>query len=183
MSEPGPGSAGGPAPEGPRPPTRIAPLYADDWAMIREIRLRALADAPQAFTSSYEREQAFEEATWRDRATTCQWFVAFDGERPVAVAGGIPSWSDDPTRRDLVGMWVAPSHRRRSIADGLLHEVADWARSEGASTLRLAVLEGNGEARSAYLKMGLRPAGVATAVADDRSRTIEFMELDLDADC
>ncbi len=181
MSEPGPRAAAGPAPEGPRPPSRITALGADDWAMIREIRLRALAEAPQAFTSGYEREQAFDEATWRDRATTCQWFVAFEGHQPVGVAGGISSWPEDPTRRDLVGMWVAPSHRRRGVADRLLREVADWARSQGASTLQLAVLEGNGAARSAYRKMGLRPTGVATVAADDQSRTIELMELDLDA--
>ena len=56
-------------------------------------------------------------------------------------------------------MWVAPSHRRRRIADGLVRAVANWARSNGASSLRLRVLEGNDEARSAYLGIGLHLAG------------------------
>ncbi len=157
---------------------QIVPLGITDWRTIREIRLRALADAPDAFTSSLERERSFDEAMWRHRATTCQWFVAFDADEPVAVAGALPS-PDEPARFELVGMWVAPSHRRRGIADGLLHGVADWANSSGASSLYLGVLEGNEEARSAYLAMGLRPTTETAVERGHRQRTIEFMALDL----
>ncbi len=157
----------------------LAALSADDWLIIREIRLRALADAPYAFTSTYERERGFDEATWRSRATTCQWFVAFDDDEPVAVAGAIPVGSEEPAQRELVGMWVAPTHRGRRIADGLLREVAAWARSQGASSLRLGVLEGNDDARAAYVKLGLRLSGDTEVTAGDPVRTIEFLELDL----
>ena len=76
-------------------------------------------------------------------------------------------------------MWVAPTHRRRRIADHLLRQVAAWARSQGASSLCLGVLEGNQEARAAYLRMGLRLAGETAMTADDPARSIEFMQLDL----
>ncbi len=165
-----------------RPMPRITPLGVDDWRTIRDVRLRALADAPHAFTSSYERERSFDEVTWQNRAASCQWFVAFDGDETVAVAGVLASPPEEPRRCELVGMWVAPSHRRRRIADGLVRAVADWARSKGASSLRLRVLEGNDEARSAYLRMGLHLAGGTQVVRGDPERTVRLMELDLDSD-
>jgi GNAT superfamily N-acetyltransferase len=157
----------------------VRPLSADDWQIIKAARLRALRHDPNAFTSTFERESSFDEPTWRDRATTCQWFVATEGNQPVGIAGGLNGWSGDPSKRELVGMWVAPSHRRQGVALALLDRVARWAKSEGASTLCLGVLEDNPGARAAYLGMGLRPTGETTAVQDDPTRTIEVMRVDL----
>jgi hypothetical protein len=44
---------------------RLAPGEVD---LLRDIRLRALRDAPLAFSSSYAREAAFEPAEWERRA-------------------------------------------------------------------------------------------------------------------
>jgi GNAT superfamily N-acetyltransferase len=159
--------------------TEIRALGPDDWPVVREVRLRSLADAPSAFTSSYERESAFDTTTWRDRATTCQWFVAVEGGDVAGVAGGVDGWSGDPTKRELVGMWVAPTSRGRGLARCLLAAVAGWARSEGASALRLGVRDGNDGARRAYLAMGLQPTGETMAVWNDPGRSITVMEMGL----
>ena len=39
-----------------------------DWRELRELRLRALAEAPDAFASTLEREAAFPDDVWRQRA-------------------------------------------------------------------------------------------------------------------
>ena len=39
-----------------------------DWPALREIRLQALLDAPDAFASTYAREAAFGEDEWHRRA-------------------------------------------------------------------------------------------------------------------
>ena len=119
------------------------------------VRLRSLADSPEAFTSDHSRESTYDEAKWRDLAATGKWFVAVDDEL-VGVAVGVDGWSGDPKDRELVGMWVAPSHRRRGIAQALLDRVKAWAASEGATTLRLGVREGNEQALVAYHNMGMR---------------------------
>ena len=40
-------------------------LHADDWARLRDIRLRALTDSPHAYGGTYEIESAFDEDRWR----------------------------------------------------------------------------------------------------------------------
>ena len=156
----------------------IRALNSDDWRDLRGIRLRALADAPHAFTSHYSRESEYDEAKWRDLAVTGRWFVADDGEL-VGVAVGVDGWSGDPKDRELVGMWVAPSHRRRGIAKELLDGVKAWAASEGADTLRLGVREGNHQALTAYLRMGMRSSGETMPEFDQPTNVIIVMECDL----
>jgi hypothetical protein len=41
---------------------------AADWEALRELRLRALADTPDAFASTLQKEAAFPEQVWRQRA-------------------------------------------------------------------------------------------------------------------
>jgi RimJ/RimL family protein N-acetyltransferase len=156
----------------------IRALNAEDWRMIRDIRLRSLADAPDAFTSSVKRESSHDEQKWRSMATTGQWFVAFDGG-PVAVAVGINGWSGDERRRELVGMWVAPSHRRLGVASELLGQVKAWAASEGATTLSLGVREDNEGALAAYLRMGMRPSGETMPEVGQPAKVIIVMVCDL----
>ncbi len=122
---------------------------------------------------------AFNESTWRHRAATGRWFVATEEGAPVGVAVGVDGWSDDPTVRELVGMWVAPSHRGRGVARRLLDVVGAWTGSEGATTLDLGVREGNHGARAAYLRMGLKASGATMASHGTPGESIEVMVLDL----
>ncbi len=160
----------------------IHALLPEDWPVIRAVRLRSLHESPHAFTSTYAREAAFDESTWRDRATTGHWFVAVEDGSVVGVAGGVEGWSDDPSRRELVGMWVAPRDRGRGVARLLLGAVGAWARAEGASVLSLGVRAGNRDARAAYLALGLRSSGETVAERDRPARSIEIMEWDLGTD-
>jgi GNAT superfamily N-acetyltransferase len=158
--------------------TVIRALNYDDWQDIRDVRLRSLVDAPDAFTSTSSRESAYDETKWRDLAVTGRWFVA-DDDGLVGVAVGVDGWSGDPKRRELVGMWVAPSNRRRGIARQLLDQVKTWAASEGATTLSLGVREGNEQALSAYLRMGMRQSGETMPEVGHPTNVIVIMECDI----
>jgi hypothetical protein len=56
--------------------TVIRVLDAEDWQALRDVRPRTLAEAPDAFASTFGRESIYDEAQWRDLAVTGKWFVA-----------------------------------------------------------------------------------------------------------
>lgn len=124
----------------------------------REVRLRALADAPDAFAASHEQEEAYDDAEWLRRVTTNAWFlVRADGET-VGLACGIPEPHDDAGRH-LVGMWVEPAFRGRGLSDLLVAAVMAWARRERAETLALWVVDGNDRALGLYERLGFEATG------------------------
>jgi GNAT superfamily N-acetyltransferase len=155
----------------------VRTVGADEWATVREVRLRALADAPYAFTSSLKAEAALDEAAWRAWVTRGQWFVAEDHEHLVGTACGVPGRS--PEERELVAMWVAETHRRRGVARSLLRAVARWASEGGATLLTLGVIEGNRRAEEAYLAMGLYPTGRREQAWNDPERWIDILGVDV----
>lgn len=97
----------------------------------------------------------------------------------VGVAVGMDGWSGDPRRRGLVGMWVAPSHRRRGLAGQPLDQVRAWAASEGATTLSLGVREDNVQTLTAYLSMGMHVSGETMPEVGHPTNVIVVMECDL----
>ncbi len=153
----------------------IRAVAAEDWEVVRAPRLRALLDAPEAFTSTHDRESAYDESDWRRFTSACQWFVAIDDEEVVAMAGGYPAHGRAQVR-EVIGMWVVPARRREGTARALLDHIAGWARDQGAARLRLGVDAGNAGARATYLRCGLRPTGKTEPVAGDPTRNIEVME-------
>ena len=134
---------------------------AADWQALRELRLRALADAPDAFASTLEEEAALPEEVWR------QWaqggpasvdFVASEGGADIGMAA-IFAVADAPGRVHLVGMWVDPRHRRRGVARALVGEAVRWAQERQASEVILWVADHNSPARTLYERIGFRPTG------------------------
>jgi GNAT superfamily N-acetyltransferase len=144
----------------------------DDWAQVREIRLVALQDSPTAFASTYQREVAFDEATWRSRTRTAAWFLAYDGTRAVGLVAGIHEEGAPAGERHVVSFWVAPERRGRGVAGALLDTVIDWAREQGADVVTLWVVDGNDPAIRLYVRHGFQATGESQPVPGSVS-TIE----------
>src|ERR1700759_1910686 len=86
---------------------------ATDWQALREIRLQALLDAPDAFASTHAGEAAFGQDEWRRRAGRDGSFIAFLPE--VCPAGLGSGYLAAPEVVELVGMFVRPQARGRGI--------------------------------------------------------------------
>ena len=143
-------------------------IRSGDAALLRDVRLRALATDPQSFGSTYEREAAFDEERWSrwaagdaagDERTT---LLALRGSEAVGL---ITSARDDdhPSRYDVYAMWVTPEVRRAGLGRRLLDEVEAWARAAGAGTLRLSVTNRAEAAQALYRSAGFEPNGERTA--------------------
>ena len=133
--------------------TLVRQLTPDDWRILRDIRLAALADAPDAFMMTYADAVGLDQEQWRIRTTRSDMFAAFVGGEPVGMAGliGPSAPAGDHT---LIAMWVAPALRGTGVADALIETAVARATSLGASTVRLEVAPGNARAEKVYLRHG-----------------------------
>lgn len=133
-----------------------------DWQDLREIRLRALAQAPEAFASTLEREAALPDREWQDRARASgradALLIVVGVLEPQLVGMALGVLGDDGVT-NLYGVWVDPAYRRRGYGRQLVEWLIGWARAKGQSVLRLQVVEGNAEAIALYERMGFRRTG------------------------
>ena len=149
----------------------VRSVQSKEWASLRDIRLRALADAPSAFGSSLAREQDRTEADWRrwlENRDGTMFACVDDDEAWVGIAGTYVE-DEDPDLVWVVSMWVAPEARRRGAGRLLLDTCVDWARSRRAHEARLWVTMGNVAAQALYEAAGFRPTGGSQPLPSDPS--------------
>lgn len=153
----------------------IRRLGPDDWTLLRALRLDALVDAPSAFGSSVEREQAFTEDEWRHRLRP-DGYPTFVWEADGDVGGMVVAAADpgDTDLLHLVGMWVHPAQRRDGVGGALVGAVLESAEQQGRSLVRLHVTEGNGAAERLYERHGFTRTGRAIERPRDGLREIEM---------
>jgi ribosomal protein S18 acetylase RimI-like enzyme len=132
-------------------------LAPNDWELWREIRLRALADAPEAFGSTKSDWVDADQRRWQQRLSDVPFnVVAF--ARDVAVGQVSGTIEDRDGCVELISMWVAPSGRGSGIADALVTAVKNHARQGGANAVRLSVRRSNTRAIRLYERAGFVPA-------------------------
>lgn len=137
----------------------------DDWERLRDIRLRALLDAPDAFGSTHEREAAQSADGWRSFAGGWEGtadqavFVAADDDgRWVGLAVGAVRESDT-SLANLYAMWIDPAARGLGTGRLLVESIAAWAAGTDAERLELCVTEANEPAVALYRSSGFEPTG------------------------
>ncbi len=148
----------------------VRTLTADAWEVWRDLRLRALMDAPEAFMSTYGEEAAKPDSFWQDvvAATAAHergnlWVADVDGV-PVGQAFG--RLDPDGASVHAFAMWVSPEARGQGVGRLLLEAILDWGREAGASLADLWVTEGNEAAEELYRRTGFEPAGERAALRD-----------------
>jgi ribosomal protein S18 acetylase RimI-like enzyme len=141
---------------------RIRLARPDDWERVRDIRLRSLEDAPDAFGSTLEEEQAYGRPRWLswidgwEGATNVMYVAEADGAF-VGVAVG--SREEGATDAHLYAMWVEPRWRTRGVGSRLVREVLARARSWGSRWVILGVTENNDAAARFYEHLGFADTG------------------------
>jgi ribosomal protein S18 acetylase RimI-like enzyme len=144
-------------------------LQPAEWADYREVRRRALRDAPWAFGSSLAEADRLSEADWRQRLADRAIFVATTGGLSVGLVAGIAT--EAPNAAELISMWVDPDWRGRGIGDQLVSRVIDWATEHGLQTIQLWVAEGNQEAERLYRRHGFSRTGERQLMPSATNRT------------
>ncbi len=139
-----------------------------EWEALRDIRLRAIRDTPDAFAISLAETLAQSEEGWTAWATRCasgETNVMYVGDNDgtwIAMAAGMLAASQPPTTpqiAELISMWVDPRYRGRGLGGHLVEHVVGWARDRGARQLELWATENNGAAIALYSRCGFRTVG------------------------
>ena len=136
---------------------RVRRLGNDEWARLREIRLLALRDAPDAFETTAEEAERLAESDWRERLEGRAAFVAEAGGALVGLVSGIPS--HHAGQAEVISMWVQAEWRGQGAGDELVEAVIAWAIAEGFTGLRLWVTDGNERAERLYARHGFTRTG------------------------
>ena len=162
----------------------VRAFEAHEWEIYRDLRLRALADAPDAFASTLAGETRLSDSEWARRLAASTESapqisaVAESGDRPVGIAyGRIESGDSDVAH--LYAMWVDPTVRRSGVGRALLRAVVSWARSARARRLMVEVTQGNAAAVGLYEQAGFTLTNDLTPLRPGSALLVQGMRLDL----
>ena len=153
---------------------QIRRLTPADAPAYRVLRLRALREHPQSYTSSFDEEQGKPLANYEQRlagATQCKFWGAFMHAPPHAdphdgpVLAGVVGLEREQRAKSrhkalVIGMYVASEQARQGLARALLDALLADARASGVALLVLTVTRGNAGAERLYLDAGFASFGV-----------------------
>jgi 2-methylisocitrate lyase-like PEP mutase family enzyme/ribosomal protein S18 acetylase RimI-like enzyme len=139
--------------------TAVRRIEAREGGLLRALRLRALADAPSSFGTTYAEAAAYDHGYWADLARAGASgeheavFVAVRDGRGYAMVRGVAA-PDEPGAVDLRSLWVDPTGRRSGTGRELVEAVVRWAEDRRAARVRLWVTTDNHAAKRLYRQCG-----------------------------
>jgi ribosomal protein S18 acetylase RimI-like enzyme len=129
-------------------------LLPDDADLYRDIRLEALKLAPEAFSSTFAREDAKPPEWFAARLDDAAVFGAFAEGNLLGIAGFFAQHGQKQAHKGVLwGMYVRPRARGRGVGRRLVEAVIEHARRH-VEILQLTVVAGNEPARRLYTDLG-----------------------------
>ena len=164
----------------------VRQLTPADATAFRALRLRALKEHAEAFTSSYEEDALKPLSATEERLApesgNVFWGAFVADEMRGMIGLSRESRTKNRHKGDVVAMYVSPESGRRGLARALLEELIKFARTEARlEHLVLTVTRTNTAARDLYLRTGFATFGVeprAIKVGDeyfDKEHMIFFL--------
>ena len=150
----------------------IVSVGASDWRAWRELRLEGLADTPIGFGELHADALTRTDEDWQAVMDRPGFRVmAFDGGRPIGMAGGFRDVAGEPI---LFAVYVTPPARGNGVLESLVAAVRAWAAPD---RLVLDVHEDNERAHRAYLRLGFMDTGERTSKGGIDGRDLVRMRL------
>jgi GNAT superfamily N-acetyltransferase len=143
-------------------------LRQDEATRLRELRLRALADAGQELGPFLEEEREFPPSYWQAIADDTKVghrrvsFVGGGGDGLVGMVGA--GWDAQARRVHLVALWVDPARRGEGTGAALVEAVVGWAAEHRGDGVELWVVDEASHAAALYSACGFVDSGVRQTV-------------------
>jgi ribosomal protein S18 acetylase RimI-like enzyme len=142
---------------------QIRILELNHAAIYRNLRLEALQNHPEAFSSSYEEEKEFplEKFESRLREQDSFTFGAFDNEQLIGVVTLVLEKKTKLKHRaNIAAMYVDPEKRRLGIGKSLMLAAINKAKTmEYIVQIYLTVTSNNEPAKKLYYSLGFETYG------------------------
>jgi ribosomal protein S18 acetylase RimI-like enzyme len=161
----------------------IAPLERDAWPLLKQLRIAALSDSPDAFGPTAEDAIARPDSYWRT------WASRLDAQAGLALfvlhvarepCGLVSATKDRAGVGHIGAMWVAPSVRGRHFGSHLLDRALDFLAQSGCRTIELSVTEGNDGPLALYRSRGFELTGASEPLRPGSSLKNLFMRAERD---
>jgi GNAT superfamily N-acetyltransferase len=162
----------------------VRKLAPHELNLHRDLRLRALGDAPDSFGETIAEAAARPASYWEQltRSVTQPgqdvMFLACDGHDVVGSAYGLVDRARPDAGR-VGGMWVEPAWRRHGVGRALLREVIDWGRARAFRRLGLWAPDHDPGTIALYSRAGFRQTGDRRPLPTNPSLSIIAMEIEL----
>jgi ribosomal protein S18 acetylase RimI-like enzyme len=165
----------------------VALLTPSDVDEYRRVRLRALAEHPEAFRSDAEEEAAKSTRWWEERLaprteSNATFVGAWTAARRLVGTAGLLFETRRKVRHTatVVGMYVMPEHAGRGIGARLLDACVDVARADAAlEILYLTVTSTNTGAIRLYERVGFVAYGLEPRAMRLGDRTFDKLMMAL----
>lgn len=148
----------------PRGAVTIRPATEADALAYRDLRLEALRDHPEAFSSDYTMYVAKPLSFWADRLKADQTVKLYFADHEGQLVGmcGIAGADSPKTRHSayIVSVYVRPAWRGLHIAEALIAACLDWGRAQGITIAKLGVAVTNIAAIRCYARSGFHVYGI-----------------------
>ena len=141
----------------------IRRLGPDDAHDYRALRIRALWEFPEAFTSSFEEDEKQPIETWEVRlgGENMIFWGAFEGDTLCGMVGlERERRAKNRHKGTVIGMYVSQEYFGTGMGKALIDALLDGARELGLELLVLTVTEGNTVATNFYEAAGFRSFGI-----------------------
>ena len=161
------GSGDGRSVTTPRGTVTIRPGTEEDAPAYRDLRLEALHNHPEAFSSDYETSLAKPMSYWTERlrfdkpGDGAMLYFAVHGEQLIGMCG--ITHTDSPKLKHsayIVSMYVRPDWRGLRIAEELINTCLDWGRAQGIKIVKLGVTTTNSPAILCYVRCAFHVYGI-----------------------
>ena len=143
----------------------IVELKKGELTLCRDLRLKALKDAPGAFSETYIEAASQPEKYWEQIFESLippsknRMFIAKDSDKYCGSVYALLDTNDNRTGR-LGGMWVDSFIRNAGVGTALFNSVKVWANELKFTQIKLWAEDSDESAKAFYLRLGFEETGV-----------------------
>ena len=163
---------------------KIVELQKEESELCKELRLRALKDAPAAFAETYEDALERDDDYWDLISSSMvepnkqRMFIAKESDNYIGSVYAILAMDDKSSGR-LGGMWVDSRYRQKGVGVKLFLALKSWAKDLGLKRVILWVEDRETDAKVFYTRLGFIETGVKDYSKTKTNKNLCEMQFEL----